>query len=72
MVILNEIRVKHKHPNTGWPRNESNFLVMPRADFRLEQVLKKLPDFFDKDALKIKELEHVGIEKVAQFFRDML
>jgi hypothetical protein len=21
MVILNEIRVKHKHPNTGWPRN---------------------------------------------------
>ena len=31
---------------------------------------KKPPDFFDKDALKIKELEHVGIEKVAQLFRD--
>jgi len=48
------------------------FLVMSRVDFRLEQLLKKkLPDFFDKDALKIKELEHVGIEKVAQLFRDM-
>jgi hypothetical protein len=43
------------------------------AGFRsLERVPIKWNHLIDKDALKIKELEHVLIEKVEQLFRDML
>jgi hypothetical protein len=38
----------------------------------LERVTIKWNHLIGKDSLKIKELEHVGIEKVEQLFRDML
>ncbi len=38
----------------------------------LERVPIKWNHLIDKDSLKIKELEHVGIEKVEQLFLDML
>ena len=38
----------------------------------LERVPIKWNPLIGKDSLKIKELEHVLIEKVEQFFRDML
>jgi len=38
----------------------------------LERVPIKWNHLIDKDSLKIKVLEHVLIEKVEQFFRDML
>jgi hypothetical protein len=38
----------------------------------LERVPIKWNHLIDKDSLKIKELEHVLIEKVEQLFRDML
>ena len=37
----------------------------------LERVPIKWNHLIDKDSLKIKELEHVPIEKVEQLFRDM-
>jgi hypothetical protein len=37
-----------------------------------ERVTIKWNHLIGKDSLKIKELEHVGIEKVEQLFRDML
>jgi hypothetical protein len=41
-----------------------------------ESALERFPitwnHVIDKDSLKIKELEHVPIEKVEQLFRDML
>src|ERR1700675_354298 len=42
------------------------------ARFCLERVPIKWNHLIDKDSLKIKELEHVLIEKVEQLFRDML
>jgi hypothetical protein len=41
-------------------------------DLRQERVPIKWNHLIDKDALKIKELEHVLTEKVEQLFRDML
>jgi hypothetical protein len=42
----------------------------------LENALERFPitwnHVIDKESLKIKELEHVLIEKVEQLFRDML
>ena len=38
----------------------------------LERVTIKWNHLIGKDSLKIKELEHVGIEKVERLFRDML
>ena len=38
----------------------------------LERVPIKWIHLIDKDSLKIKELEHVLIEKVEHLFRDML
>ena len=37
-----------------------------------ERVPIKWNHLIDKDSLKIKELEHVLIEKLEQLFRDML
>ncbi|MDQ6869364.1 MAG: hypothetical protein M3178_13630 [Pseudomonadota bacterium] len=38
---------------------------------QLERVPIKWNHLIDKDALKLKDLEHVGIEKVEQLFLDM-
>jgi hypothetical protein len=39
---------------------------------RIERVPITWNHVIEKDSLKIKELEHVLIEKVEQLFRDML
>jgi hypothetical protein len=57
------------------PREENPSAVRPESmghDYALERVPIKWNHLIDKDSLKIKELEHVRIEKVEQLFRDML
>ncbi|MGH6794321.1 MAG: hypothetical protein ACREDH_03780 [Methylocella sp.] len=46
--------------------------VLFKRGSTLERVPIKWNHLIDKDSLKIKELEHVLIEKVEQLFRDML
>ena len=55
-----------------WARRRGRALQADRATPPLERVPSKWNHLIDKDSLKIKELEHVRIEKVEQLFLDML
>jgi hypothetical protein len=46
--------------------------LVRRACRRAPWARVRVPIKIDKDSLKIKELEHVGIEKGEQLFRDAL
>jgi hypothetical protein len=59
------MRRRHGFAHEGWA------LQADRAT-PLERVPSKWNHLIDKDSLKIKELEHVRIEKVEQLFLDML
>jgi hypothetical protein len=55
----------------SWSSNHGSSKVRHDLVPLLERVPIKWNHSIDKDALKIKELEHVLIEKVEQLFRDM-
>jgi hypothetical protein len=59
---------------SGWLRSWTRTALL-RCILALLPPLERVPikwnHLIDKDSLKIKELEHVGIEKVEQLFLDM-
>jgi len=60
-------------PSRGWPWQATGMAV---SDLTFSKTLERFPitwnHVIEKESLKIKELEHVLIEKVEQLFRDML